>query len=243
MTTERVLILGASSDLGLALISDLDAPEVLFLAHGNEGLSRLEALGPTLRGTLRPLKAELRDPQQVQAMISRLRDDGDQPTKIVHMAAPRPSMARFKDLGWASFQEHLDVQLRSAVEVLCAFAPAMAKQRGKIVVVLSSYTIGVPPAALAPYVTAKYALLGLVKGLAAEYRKSGLCVNAVSPSMMQTEFLRHLPEKIPEIGAAQHPSGRLAHPADVIPTIRFLLSSESQFITGVNIPVAGGDVF
>src|SRR6185437_4448338 len=92
------------------------------------------------------------------------------PQKIVHMPAPPLSYTRFKDLTWDRFQLELDVELRSIVQVLSSFAPRMANDRtGKIVFVLSSVCFGVPPKALVHYTTAKYALLGLMRALAAEY--------------------------------------------------------------------------
>jgi 3-oxoacyl-[acyl-carrier protein] reductase len=114
---------------------------------------------------------------------------------------------------------------------------------GKIVFVLSSYTINVPPKALADYVTAKYSLLGLMKALASEYADKGVSINAVSPSMAETRFLSELPAKLVEMTADNHPQKRNARPDDIVPLIQFLLSKESSFITGANVPIAGGLVF
>ena len=46
-----------------------------------------------------------------------------------------------------------------------------------------------------------------------------------------------------ELNAKNHPYGRNAKPNDIIPTIEFFLSEASEYITGVNIPVSGGEVF
>jgi 3-oxoacyl-[acyl-carrier protein] reductase len=82
-----------------------------------------------------------------------------------------------------------------------------------------------------------------MKALAGEYAGKKISINAVSPSMANTRFLSGLPQKLIEIVAEQHPLGRNARTEDVVPLIRFLLSEEAGYLTGVNIPVAGGLVF
>jgi 3-oxoacyl-[acyl-carrier protein] reductase len=114
---------------------------------------------------------------------------------------------------------------------------------GKIVFMLSSVCYGVPPKTLAHYTTTKYALLGLMKALAAEYADKHISINAVSPSMMDTSFLSELPAKLIEISAAAHPLKRNASTREVAPIIKFLLSRDADYITGANIPIAGGSVF
>ncbi len=117
------------------------------------------------------------------------------------------------------------------------------KKKGKIVFVLSSCTFNIPPGALSHYVTAKFALLGLARSLAAEYGPKHININSVSPSMVETAFLQNIPERMVEIAAAQSPWQRNATPQDVAGVIRFLLSSDADYITGANIPVSGGTAF
>jgi 3-oxoacyl-[acyl-carrier protein] reductase len=101
----------------------------------------------------------------------------------------------------------------------------------------------VPPKALAHYTTTKYALLGLMKALAAEYADKHISINAVSPSMTETSFLSGLPVKLIELSAAAHPLKRNASTQDIAPIIKFLLSSDADYIGGANVPVTGGSVF
>jgi 3-oxoacyl-[acyl-carrier protein] reductase len=105
---------------------------------------------------------------------------------------------------------------------------------------LSSYVEKTVPKANSPYIVGKFALLGLMKSLVSEYATSNIQVNAVSPSLMETNFLSNLPELISEMTAQQHPLKRNAMPTDVVPVIRFLLSKESDYINGANISVNGG---
>jgi 3-oxoacyl-[acyl-carrier protein] reductase len=245
--TERqpvVLILGASSDIGREVIREIDDGASLVLAHYNRNLGKLTDLQSEVRSTIMPIQADLSRDEDVEAMLARIAGVCPYPQKIVHLPAPRMAYTRFKDANWCTFQSELDIELRSIVMVLSRFLPLMAKDGvGKIVFVLSSVCSGVPPKALAHYTTTKYALLGLMKALAAEYADKHISINAVSPSMVDTSFLSELPAKLIELSAAAHPLKRNASTRDIAPTIKFLLSPSADYISGANIPVTGGSVF
>jgi 3-oxoacyl-[acyl-carrier protein] reductase len=153
-------------------------------------------------------------------------------------------LTRFSDQKWEDLIADLELQVRSAMLLLQGFLPRMAApdRRGKVVLMLSSVTIGVPPSAMSSYVVAKYALLGLMRALAVEYADKGLNINAISPSTVETRFLDAVPRKFAEISAAKSPLKRNARPEDIIPLIKFLLSTDSDYLTGLNIPIAGGAV-
>lgn len=239
-----VLVLGASSDIGREVIREIDDGTSLILAHYNRNLGKLTQLQSEVRSTIIPIQADLLREQDVESMLAQIAAVCAYPDKIIHLPAPRMSYTRFKDLTWTTFQNEMHIELRSIVLVLLRFLPLMAKDgAGKIVLVLSSVCYGVPPKALAHYAATKYALLGLMKALAAEYADKHISINAVSPSMIDTSFLSELPEKLIELAAAAHPLKRNASTTEIAPIIRFLLSPDAGYITGANIPVTGGSVF
>ena len=119
---------------------------------------------------------------------------------------------------------------------------AKAKQ-GKATLGLSSCFIGVPPKFLAGYVTVKYALMGMGKALASEYAPKGIQVNMISLSMMETRFLANVYGGVVEQTAAANPLKRNVRPEDVAGLIEYLFSDKNTFVTGVNFPVTGGEVF
>ena len=88
---------------------------------------------------------------------------------------------------------------------------------------------------------AKGAVLGLTLALAAELAPR-IRVNAIAPSLTKTPLAEHLlntPEAA-EVLAAQHPLKRLGKPEDIARLAVFLLSSETDWISGQIIPVDGG---
>jgi 3-oxoacyl-[acyl-carrier protein] reductase len=168
---ETILIVGASSDIGREIIRRVAVGNPLILAHHNQSAHKLEHLGGELPGaTLVPIRSDLAAEGEAERLAGLIRSDYPPPDKMVLLAAPKLEYVRFKDTSWELFRRELDVQLRSAVVLLQAVLPAMAsKKKGKIVFVLSSVTLNIPPAALSHYVSAKYALWGLVRALAAVY--------------------------------------------------------------------------
>jgi len=231
--------------MGCELIRQLASKDRLILGHYNQSVAKLDQLRNTLPDlNLVPLQADFSQQEDVGRFIADISKQHGCPDKIVHLPAPKFEYLRFKDITWEAFQRNLDVQLRSIVCILGAFLPVMAqKKQGKVVVVLSSSTIGLPPGSLSHYVTTKYALLGLVRSLAVEYSAKRLNINAVSPSMVETAFLQNVPERLVEIAAGQSPWQRNATPRDVVGAIRFLLSADADYITGANLPISGGTAF
>lgn len=245
MNKEVVLILGASSDIGCALIREIASNQNVILASYNKSPERLAELAGENGRTIVPIQADLSSEAQVKDLIESVRKGYGCPVKIVHLAAAKYENVRFKDISWERIQADIDIQVRSIVLILKEFLPRMAAlgKHCKVVLMLSSCTMNVPPKYLSHYVTVKYALLGLMKAVAAEYANKCVNINAVSPSMIETRFLENVPPKIAEMNAAAVPFQRNATTRDIVPMIRFLLSEGADYMTGVNVPITGGSIF
>ncbi|MCQ2524964.1 MAG: SDR family oxidoreductase [Lachnospiraceae bacterium] len=236
-----LLVTGASSDIGTAFIKRNIDKYALVYAHYNSSKSKLEDLEKVYPEKLVLLKADFSDAASVDNLIEKVRECGQLPDHIIHMTSPKPVNEKFHKFNWEDFENGINTSLRSIVMITKAFIPSMAKNKyGKVVFMLTSYVLGVPPKYQTPYVTAKYALLGLMKGLSAEYASKGITVNAVSPDMMETKFLSDLPDLIIEQNAADSPLKRILKVEDVIPSFEYLLSDGADTVNGVNIPVTAG---
>jgi 3-oxoacyl-[acyl-carrier protein] reductase len=90
------------------------------------------------------------------------------------------------------------------------------------------------------YSVVKYAQLGLMRAVAAEYAATGLTVNGVSPSMIETQFIGEIGDVAVRMSAASNPKGRNARPEDVIGAIEWFLSAAAGYVTGTDLAVTGG---
>ena len=115
-----------------------------------------------------------------------------------------------------------------------------AKKYGKIIGIISTSALGKPPSNMSDYVVSKYSFLGISKCLAIEMARFNITVNCISPSLIETNLTKVLPSKFKEISLNQTPLGREITPQDVANTALFLLSKNSDNITGENIVVSGG---
>jgi 3-oxoacyl-[acyl-carrier protein] reductase len=238
-----VFITGASSDIGEALIKSL-AEECVIIAHYNSNNKRLLELQKETKNKIVPIQANFSSNESIIKMLDTIESEIGVPNKIIHLAAPKFENLRFKDVDWNNFQNEINISLGSITLILNRFLPKMALQkRGRVVTILSSVVLGVPPKALTQYTTVKYALLGLMRALASEYADKKITVNCISPSMVETQFLSQINERIVELAAEAHPLKRNATVLDVIPSILMLMSDDAAYINGVNIPITGGSNF
>lgn len=237
-----LLVTGASSDIGMGLIRKVYRNYSIVLAHyrtENDQLLQLQDDIGKERCLL--IKADFSEPEDIARLISDIREADLIPDHIVHLPAPKAFNKKFHKCTLAEYRQELQISFLSIEEILRTFIPYMSKNRyGKIILMLSSCCINNPPKYQAPYVTTKYALMGLMKSLSVEYADKGITVNAVSPDMIETKFLSEVPDLIIETNAAAGPTGRNLQVEDVTPAIQFLLSEDADMITGTNITITGG---
>ncbi len=241
MENDLVLITGASSDIGLALMSTLLATTgSRLLAHSFSNPAKFDALIAQYPDRVAALTADLSTPEGAVSLADAVAAHGT-PSAIVHLPALRLTYERFTKLRWERMEQDMAIQLRSIIVLLQRFLPKMAKlERARVLFMLSSVVHGVPPKYMSSYSVVKYAQLGLMRALAADYAGTPVRINAVAPSMVATQFLTEIGEVAVQLAAAGHPLGRNATPADVVGAMAFLLSPAADYISGVSLPVAGG---
>ncbi len=233
--------------MGTELVSKLNAEgpsdeKKLFIAHYNSSKKKLKSIPLNSGNKLVCVQADLSDMGAVDNLIEETKKMTDAPTHIVHLAAPSFNYMRLKDFNRDALVRSMDIQVCSFAKITQAFLPIMAKRKrhDKIVVMLTSYVLDIPPKFMIDYVTVKHALLGLTKSLAADYTGKGVNINAISPSMIETKFLKNIDERIIQIAAEESPEKRNATPADIVPIIQFLLSDAANYIHGANVSATCG---
>ena len=236
-----LLVTGASSDMGCDLIRRVAAnyqTVIAHYAHWNEKLEELQnALGDKFVG----MQADFSDEEETQRFAAQLKAQYPVIDHFAHFPAKRISHKKFVKSSWEDFEAEIQISLRSFVEVAKVVIPAQAKQKyGKVLVMLSSCTVGTAPKYLSAYTSVKYAMLGLVKSLASEYADKMITVNGISPDMTETKFLADVASLIAENNAATSPIGRNLNLDDVIPMAAFLLSDAADAVTGQNFAITGG---
>ena len=239
------LIMGASSEVGMAYIEhliDLGEPVTVLAHYRNHSIAFDKLCENESEVKIVPLQADLSKQDELEQMLLKIKDSYGIPTHILHLPAGKLEYTKIKQIDWNKLQADFEVQVMSLGKVLQEFLPQMAKKKfGKVAIMLSSVTIGMPPKFMTAYTVNKYALLGLMKSAAMEYSEKGININGISPNMMETKFLQNIDERLIEMTAASSKMQRNIRVDEVIPAIHFLLSESSDYMNGVNINLSGGD--
>ncbi len=94
--------------------------------------------------------------------------------------------------------------------------------------------------AAAAYTSSKWALRGLTRAAALELGSQGIRVNAVMPGLVDTPLMESASPAFFEAALAEIPLARVGTPADIAPTIVFLLSDDAAYYNGAEIVIDGG---
>jgi NAD(P)-dependent dehydrogenase (short-subunit alcohol dehydrogenase family) len=239
LTPNVILITGGSSGLGAEFVTQLSqGSDFIYFTYSHPAAAFPKA------EQVSALHCDQRQEGSVVACVSSILQEHGRIDVLINNACPSFLPCDFLDTDWSMFQNLLDVNVRGSYWFMREAAKVMKQQGGgRIINILSSYVINVPPEKLSFYVTAKYALEGLSKAAAAELGKYGITVNMISPGLMKTQLTDYLPERYLEAYSQKHPMKRMTTTQDVAAVLQFLSSDSARFLNGVNIPVNGGETF
>lgn len=140
-----------------------------------------------------------------------------------------------------AFRRDYEVNVLGAVRTLQHYLPRLKEAPQAAVVLVSTVAVETGMPYHASVASAKAAVEGLARSLAAELAPR-VRVNVVAPSLTDTPLAGSLlnQDAKRERAAERHPLGRVGAPEDIAAAIRFLLGPESTWITGQVLHVDGG---
>ncbi len=142
----------------------------------------------------------------------------------------------------ATWDHILDVNLKGTFFMAQAAGRAMiARRRGRIINIASQMGVG-GYERRAAYCASKAGVVNLTRALAVEWGRSGIRVNCVGPTFVESATIATLfqDEAFYQETVARIPVGRIATPADIVGAIVYLASPASDMVNGHTLLVDGG---
>ena len=144
------------------------------------------------------------------------------------------------ELSQEEWSEVISTNLDSAFLATRAQIPAMLESGGGAVIYTSSFvgnSVGLP--GMGAYAASKAGLIGLVKGVTADYGARGIRANALLPGGTATAMAGDRAQR--EWASGLHAMKRIASPEEIAQAALFLASDRSSFVSGSSLWVDGGN--
>ena len=246
-----VLVTGASRGIGAAIALAFAARGAAVAVNYLRRHDAAQAVVQACReagGDAVALPADVTQAAEAEALVQRTVAEYGRLDVLVNNAfAPYafdPEQRRPIDaLAWPDFQRQFDGAVGAAFHLCRAALPQLRRDAQGAIVNIVSDLVEDPVVPYPDYATAKSALLGFSRQLAAELGPQGVRVNCVAPGLVHpTDGSAATRAAFREALAAATPLRRLARPEDVAGPVLFLASADSGFVTGQVIFVNGGRV-
>ena len=244
-----ILVTGASRGIGAAIAKAFAAEGGIVIVNYLRNVEAAAAVAAECRalgGEALAIAADVTSPEAVATMTERISEEvGRLDVVVTNAFAPYrfdpDNRARFWETPWEAYGQQFDGAVKAAYTVCRAMLPLLQRRSGASIVNIASDLVARPSIPYHDYTTAKAALIGFSRNLAAELGPLGIRVNCVAPGLVYpTDASASTKEEVREILIAQTPLRRIATPADVAGPVLFLASDWSGFVTGQTLHVDGG---
>ncbi len=179
------------------------------------------------------IQADVSQSAEVKQMVARTETELGAVSILVNnagMMLPRKP----EDVTEADWDEHINVNLKSAFLVTQAVLPKMREQHWGRIINISSVAAQIGGLVGPHYAAAKAGMLGLMRSYAHVLAKEGITSNAICPALIDTEMVRANPRATPSL----IPVGRFGTAEEVASIVVML--AENAYITGQTINANGG---
>ncbi|NDW43572.1 SDR family oxidoreductase [Ruegeria sp. PrR005] len=242
LTGRRALITGSSMGIGLALARGL-AQHGASVVLNARNATRLDEAAKTLNAEGHEVATaafDVTDSDAVTAAIAGI--EAEAPLDILINNAGMQHRAALEDFPEERWDALFSTNVKSAFLVGQAVARHMiARGRGRIVNIASVQSELARPG-IAPYTATKGAIRNLTRGMATDWAKHGLQVNAIAPGYFKTPLNQALVDDpaFSEWLAKRTPAGRWGNVEELVGAAVFLSSDAATFVNGHTLFVDGG---
>ena len=242
---KRILIIGASGDLGFAVLRMLAGYQVLIGAHYNRNKARIEKFSKNNhRAKIKTFKGDLSSQTESRKLVKSFIQWAGGIDCLVQLSGSVKTPKDWEILDQNSWDRDIAVNLSGPFFLAQEAMKHMKTKGGRVILTSTASAIHGGGKNSMAYGAAKAGLECIMKGLAREGAKYNILVNAIAPGFIMTKFHREQMKRNPkelEARAKLVPLKRAGYPDDIANMVAYLLSPLSNYITGQVIVVSGGD--
>ncbi|WP_146344093.1 3-hydroxybutyrate dehydrogenase [Falsiphaeobacter marinintestinus] len=260
LTGKTALVTGSVQGIGLAIAEELAKAGARIAVHGIADAAQIDAVCAHLRGIGAPqaefFAGDLRSADAIGDLMQAVEDWGG--VDVLVNNAGIQHTAPLAEMPADMWNAILAINLSAAFHTMQAAMPGMAARGyGRVINIASVHGL-VASQQKAPYVAAKFGLVGLSRVAALEYAakgtkaQGGVTVNCICPGWTETAIIQPQVDAraaafdgdrdagIADLLAEKQPSLRMSDPSEIGALARWLCSPVAHNVTGTSIPVDGG---
>lgn len=247
LSGKAVLITGASSGIGAALARAFAAQGVAVGLHYHSGVEAAQAIAGDIQragGRVALVQADAAKSDEMAAAVDSIAQTFGRLDGLVNNAGSMIARVLYEEMSDAHYDKVMDVNARSVVSTSRAAVAHLKKNGGFIINTTSVAARSGGTAGSGIYGSSKAFVAAVTKGMALEFGKYNIRVNAVAPGVIATPFQDRyaLAGQLDQV-AASVPLRRTGTPEDCVGAYLFLASDMlSGYITGQTIDVNGGQL-
>lgn len=236
------LVAGASRGIGAATAEAWAraGAAVVIAARSADALAEVAAGITDAGGRALAVPTDVTDPTAMRELVEQTLGTYGRLDFALNNATGGPMPAPLADLEVDSFDAGIAANVRGTFLGMKYQIPAMLAGGGGAIVNMASVAGVRGTANLGAYVAGKAAIIGMTKVAALDYADRGVRVNVLAPGPILTHHLRAAGSTAQERAARSVPMQRLGEVEEVADAVLWLCSPRASFITGVTLPIDGG---
>jgi NAD(P)-dependent dehydrogenase (short-subunit alcohol dehydrogenase family) len=236
------LVAGASKGIGAATAEAFAAAgaAVVLAARDTAALESVARRIGASGGNAIAVRTDVADAESMGSLVDRALEAYGRLDAAFNNATDGPLPAPLADIDTGEFDQGIATNIRGTFLGMKFQIPAMLRSGGGAIVNMASIAGLNGTANLAAYVAAKAGIIGLTKVAALDYADQGIRVNVVAPGPILTHHLAAAGPEAQRLAGLSTPMRRVGDAPEVAQAVLWLCSEQSSFITGIVLPVDGG---
>lgn len=247
LTGQVAVVTGCSTGLGVQMAKALanQGAKIVAIARRKEKIDAVaKEIADTYKVETLAIQCDITDTEKVNAAVDSIMEKFGRIDIVINNAGTG-AVAPAEDITDDQFNGELNVDLGGTFKVSRAVAKkAMIPVKyGRIINIASMYgLVGNKVAPCSPYHAAKGGVVNLTRGLAAEWGKYGINVNAICPGYFYSPLTKETLDSdfFQQNAQTMIPLSRYGNEGELDSAAIFLASPASSYVTGVVLPVDGG---